>query len=355
MAAKHAALRALYPWTSRPLIVSAPMLNAASPALAAAVILAGGIGFLPGGNDFAALDASVSATKQLLGQRDVTLSAPQEKAACAPLGIGFQNWAVDVKVAEQIVTKHRPAIVWLFAPHHTDDHGVWADKIRQASGGATHVWIQVGTLQEALHAVRVAKPEALVLQGNDAGGHGLRESGSIVSLVPEAADALSAAGHGHLPLLAAGGISDGRGVAAAIALGASGVVMGTRFLASEEAGISQGWKEWLVRAADGGQSTTRSTLPDRLKETRGWPEAYDGRSLVGKGHHDERSGTADEENVRLYKQESRDGDAAWGSHGRMVAYAGTGVGLIQDIKPAAMIVRETQKQAAEILKQAAGV
>ena len=87
------------------------------------------------------------------------------------------------------------------------------------------------------------------------GGHGLVQSSSIVTLLPECVDDLARGGFGHIPLIATGGIMDGRGVAAALALGASGVCMGTRFLASPEAVISNGYRNAIVQARDGGVTT----------------------------------------------------------------------------------------------------
>ena len=130
--------------------------------------------------------------------------------------------------------------------------------------------------------------------------------------------------------------------------------MGTRFLAASEAGIAAGWQKEITRLTDGGVSTSRSTLCDRLKETQGWPARYDGRAAVNRGHKDEEGGMSDGENVRLYQEELEKGDKAWGDHGRMVTYAGTGVGLIDDVKPAATIVEEVRSQAREVLERVAG-
>ena len=162
---------------------------------------------------------------------------------------------------------------------------------------------------------------------------------------------LDSLGRHDIPVLAAGGITEGRGVAGALALGASGVVMGTRFLAATEAGIPQGWKNEITRLADGGASTTRSTLCDRLKETKGWPAWYDGRAAVNRGHEDEEAGMCDEDNVARYKEEAAKGDESWGPHGRMVTYAGTGVGMIRDVKAAADIVEEVRAQSRIVLQR----
>lgn len=207
-------------------------------------------------------------------------------------------------------------------------------------------------MKEARDVVSSPSVDVLVVQGSDAGGHGLKHSASIVPLVPEVLGMLQDEGQAHIPVVAAGGIVEGRGVAAALALGASGVVMGTRFLAAEEAGIGRGWKTEILRNSDGGRSTTRSTLCDRLKETKGWPDSYDGRAIRNQGHCDEDAGMSDAENVRLFKEEVQRGDEAWGSHGRMVAYAGTGLGLISEIKPAASIIEEVSEGARAVLREA---
>ncbi|TGO40329.1 hypothetical protein BHYA_0038g00030 [Botrytis hyacinthi] len=338
-----------FPWIKNPLIVSAPMLGAATPALATNVSLAGGIGFLAGGNDGADLHQKLTMTKSLF--EAASRRPPQiETFDRLPIGIGFQNWGCKINVALEATRKHKPSAVWLYAPRRTEDLKEWAQELRSTSDGKVSIWVQVGTVKEALDVMDTARPDVLVIQGSDAGGHGLARSASIISLLPEVADALedTKSEINSIPLLAAGGIMDGRGVAAAMCLGATGAVMGTRFLAAEEADIPQGWQRELVKAVDGGISTGRSTLCDRLKTTVGWPRQYDGRALLNKGHEDEKAGISDDENVRLYKEELKGGDKAWGSHGRMVAYSGTGVGLIKSVMPAEKIIQETRKGVPDI-------
>ncbi|KAH8817063.1 oxidoreductase-like protein [Xylogone sp. PMI_703] len=344
------ALRSAFPWVKFPLIVSAPMLNAATPALALSVSRAGGIGFLAGGTNLADLDRNLEKAASSY-RSSPPLTARHSNIL--PIGIGFQNWGCDLSAAVKLTKKHLPAVVWFYAPKKTEDLKAWAEEIRSATESRVQVWVQVGTVKEAVEVMRFAKPDVLVLQGTDAGGHGLIKSASIISLLPEVADTLTASGVHNVPLLAAGGIVDGRGVAAAIALGASGTVLGTRFLAAEEAGIPQGWKKEILRAADGGLSTGRSTLCDRLKGTVGWPAQYDGRAILNKGHEDMEAGMTDEQNSQLYREELKQGDEAWGPHGRMVAYAGTGVGLIKKVMSAKEIVDEVSAEALDILHQRA--
>lgn len=342
-------LKKTYPWIKLPLIVSAPMLGAATPALAASVSQAGGIGFLAGGTKPAELDEMLSKTSAL------TPSKSHFGNNVLPIGVGFQNWGCSLDAMLPIFRKHCVAAIWLFAPKQLTDFVPWAQEIRSVSEGRTQVWIQVGTVSEALEVMRLTRPDVIVVQGTDAGGHGLRQSASIISLLPETKDALKAAGYPQVPVLAAGGIVEARGVAAALTLGADGVVMGTRFLAAKEAGIAEGWQNEIIRVKDGGTTTKRSTLCDRLKETVGWPEHYDGRAIINKAHLDEEAGLSDAENVRLYKEELKCGDEAFGDHGRMVTYAGTGVGLIKEAKSAAEIVNETSSGALQILQHSAAV
>lgn len=336
-------LAKLYPWLRTPVIVSAPMLGAATPQLAANVSAAGGLGFIAGGTKADALEDSLQRVSQLC-------SKTTNNDNVIPIGVGFQLWSCKLSLATTAFKKHIPAVAWLYAPTEQSDLSEWANSIRETTEGKTHIWVQVGSVEEARSAVRLTKPDVLVIQGSDAGGHGLSQSAGVISLVPEVIDMLASIGHSNLPILAAGSIVEGRGVAASLTLGASGVVMGTRFLAASEAGVAKGWQDEVVRLSDGGQTTTRSTLCDRLKETKGWPACYDGRAAINKGHEDENKGMTDEENVALYKKESSRGDSAWGPHGRMVTYAGTGVGLVRETKPAAAIVEEVQRQATAQLK-----
>ncbi|BCR90699.1 nitronate monooxygenase [Aspergillus chevalieri] len=130
-----------------------------------------------------------------------------------------------------------------------------------AKSSETQVWIQIGTVAEA-------------------GGHGrAKDAMGLMTLFPEAADGF--AGYGN-SLIAAGGIADGRVVAAAFCLGASGVVMGTRFLASTEARISKGYRDAVVQATEAVISTTRTLLYNHLHGTYGWPEPFSPRIVTNR-------------------------------------------------------------------------
>ncbi|KXX80045.1 Nitronate monooxygenase [Madurella mycetomatis] len=229
-------LSTTYPWIATPLVVSAPMRVMSGPELAIAVSRAGGFGFIGPGERPESTAVDLEAAKNLLAVRGI-----QQPAGCStlPIGVGFQIWNGNLDIASSAVSQYRPAAVWLFAPRRGQmDVDVWTEKLRMSSP-ETRIWLQIGTLQEALEAAKSASPPGvLVVQGAEAGGHGRATDGTgFITLLPEIADATQ---ESCVPLIAAGGIADGRGVAAALGVGAAGAAMGTRFLASEEVRITKG-------------------------------------------------------------------------------------------------------------------
>jgi nitronate monooxygenase len=343
MAQRTSLLQADYPWTRTPLLSSSPMRLISGPSLAVAVSRAGGLGFLGAGagSDLSSLHSNLQEASSLLSSSPIT-GTPE---GILPIGVGFLNWGADLAVAVRVLSDLRlkPAAVWFFAPKITEDLASWSVSVRAATENRSKIWVQVGTLASAVEAVKVCLPNVLVIQGSDAGGHGLARSSSIISLLPEVSDALmhpSLLGPDFpISLVAAGGIVDSRGVAAALMLGASGVSLGTRFLASREADISQGYKQAVMDARDGGVSTVRSLLYDNLRGTTEWPGGYNARGLINKSFRDWEAGMPEGENKKLYEEAVKAGDQGWGQeNGRMTTYAGTGVGLINSIKPAGEIV-----------------
>lgn len=316
--------------------------------LAVAGSKAGGFGFLAGGFDLSNLDADLAEAARLL--EDADIPAPE---GVLPIGLGFQNWGSDLKLATAAIKKHPPAAVWFFAPRRLVDLLPWAKEIRAVTHGKTKVWVQVGSVGQALEVAKTTKPDVLVLQGIDAGGHALANAASVISLVPEVIDAL-AKERLRIPVIAAGGISEGRGVAAALTLGASGVALGTRFLACKEATIAKGYQDEVVRIHDGGVSTVRTKLYDVLRGILDWPKAYDGRGAVNRSYLDAQSGMTTDENQKLYKEEMQKGDEGWGAEGRMTTYAGTGVGLVREVKSAEDIIREVSTDAMLALQKTMG-
>jgi nitronate monooxygenase len=229
-------------------IALAPMGGTAGGALAAAVSEAGGLGLLGGGSgdqDWLARELPVAAG-----------------GTGRPWGIGFQSWAVDPAVLEYAL-RYRPRAVLL----SFGDPRPLAGLVR-AYGAA--LILQVTNLAEARQAVDTGA-DVIVAQGTEAGGHGARHGSSTVSFVPTVVDLAA-----PVPVLAAGGIADGRGVAAALTLGAAGALIGTRFQATAESLADQETKKAIVEGH--GEGTERSSVLDIALGSR-WPLKYTGRTL----------------------------------------------------------------------------
>jgi nitronate monooxygenase len=271
-----------------------------------------------------------------------------------PIGIGFINWGADLGNALPVIEKYRPAAVWFFAPSSTDSLAEWTEKCRAASP-ETRIWVQLGSVKEAREVVQTVKPDVLVVQGTDAGGHGLARGAGLVALLPEVHDAVTSLGEPAPLIIGAGGIADGRGAAAALVLGASGVVMGTRFLASHEAILANGYRDEVLRAEDGGQTTVRTKVWDVCRGTTGWAESHNGRGIINRSYVDAEAGVGEEENKRLYEAEMKKGDSGWGVDARLCTYAGSAVGLVREVKGAGDIVEEVREGARKVLMGAGGM
>lgn len=324
------------------------------PALAVAVSRAGGLGFIGPAANTPDIAVNLEEASALVDKARLSPSSPASNLfppanSCLPVGIGFQLWADDVDAAVANVERFKPCAAWLFAPREgPEELETWSRRIRRACP-KTQIWIQIGTLGEARGLLQSSeKPDVVVVQGAEAGGHGRARDGmGIMTLLPEVADAMASSG---IPLLAAGGIADGRGAAAALCLGASGAVMGTRFLASSEARISKGYQNEILRASDGAVSTTRTLLYNHLRGTFGWPAEYQPRTIINKSFLDHQAGVPFEDLKRHHDEAAKMGDSGWGPEGRLATYAGASVGLIHGVKAAGDIVREVQSDALERIR-----
>ena len=359
----HDKLRKTYPWTASPIIVSAPMRVMTGPGLALAVARAGGLGFIGPGESPQSTAKDLETVKSLLSAQPLTVpgtvaACPDEKGGSPmlPVGVGYQMWNGSLPTAAQDVATYKPCAAWLFAPEHGQSQICeWTKALREASP-STQIWLQVGTLWEALGAAKSdAPPDVLVIQGAEAGGHGRTNDGiGFISLLPEVADATRGTG---IPLFAAGGIVDARGVAAALGLGAAGVAMGTRFLAAKEARIKKGYQDEVLRAKDGATSTTRTQLYNHLRGTFGWPEAFSPRGIINKSYVEMQAGVPFEELKRRHDDavqkggpDGTEGTGAWGPEGRTATYAGASVGLVKTVDDAGTIVRSVREEAISIIR-----
>ncbi|KAK8042332.1 2-nitropropane dioxygenase protein [Apiospora phragmitis] len=347
-----------FPNTERPLIISAPMFTVANGALAAAVTKAGGLGMVPAGMDpsatsphLAALDEQLTIARRILEHNN----SPSDNKNPLPIGVGFLMLLATPEAyranALPILLKHRPAFVWLFGSDPSS-YGPLVALFRQAGAQwGLKVFVQVGTVAAAWQVVRCGA-DVVVAQGSDAGGHQFAAAASVVTLVPEIADMLrnEAEFRGReVAVVAAGGVVDGRGVAAALALGADAVAMGTRFMTCPEADSNPFVRKAILSTSDGGATTTRSSMNDAIMGYPTWSKLYAGRTILHSGLEDIENGVPIEKVHDSFKKAVAEGDET-----RMVTFAGTGVGLAHKSQPAGEIVHEVRAEALAIIAKLRG-
>jgi nitronate monooxygenase/enoyl-[acyl-carrier protein] reductase II len=222
----------------------------------------------------------------------------------------------------------RPAVI----SYHMGDPG---DLVERAHTAGIRWMQQVGDLDQARTALERGA-DVLIAQGGEAGGHcGFI---STIVLVPQVVDVA-----GNVPVVAAGGIVDGRGLAAALALGAQGVAMGTRFLASAEMAVDPEWKRMILDAGSG--DTVQAEVVDRLLPPFNRPHSAVLPRVLRTPAVD---GWIAEPNSLPGAADLMQAISRGGGH-EYVPFAGQSAGLIHDVRPAAEIVRETVAQAEAIL------
>lgn len=300
-------------------VVSAPMAMAAGGRLAAAVTQAGGLGLIGGGyGDADWLDREFAA------------------AGNARVGCGFITWKLrDNPDLLTRVLERGPAALFL----SFGNPAPFAPAIARAD---VPLICQVQTLRDAKAAVAEGAA-VIVAQGAEAGGHG--EKRGTLSLVPELADWLA----GNAPevlLLAAGGIADGRGLAASLTLGADGVLVGSRLWATQECLVSRAMTDAAIAAT--GDDTIRSSVMDRARGLN-WPGRYTARVLKNKvtdRWHDDPEGMAAQA-----EQIAAAWMAGWkaGDPETSNTFVGEAAGLIHDRPPARQIVTTMVNEAAALL------
>ncbi|KAI0004750.1 FMN-dependent 2-nitropropane dioxygenase [Xylariaceae sp. FL0662B] len=340
-------MKSWFPKTSHPLIISAPMDFVTNPRLATEVTKAGGLGFIQGGRDFSPESPVLKKLDDQLAQARELLQWENQAGNPLPIGVGFVLYSTSTRhfsrTTTPILQKYRPAAVWLFAPSPAIPDTI-SDVVNalRAVGEAwgLKVVIQVGTVATAREALRHGV-DVLVAQGTDAGGHQFANGASVVSLVPEIADMLKDEfSEKDVALWAAGGIADGRGVAAALALGADGVVLGTRYMVATESDAQEFKRKAILGTTDGGSSTVKSQLHDHIQGNTEWPDIYDGRAVIHPSYQDYQAGLPLEENRKRFNAAKESGDLS-----RMVTWSGTGVGLIKEELPAAEITKRVREGA----------
>jgi nitronate monooxygenase len=300
-------------------VILAPMGAVSGGRLAAAVSNAGGLGLIGGGyGDKAWLEAEMRA------------------AGNARVGCGFITWSLNERPELlDAVLAHRPAAIFL----SFDDPAPYVRRIAEA--GAALI-CQVQTRRDAEVALDCGAA-VLVAQGGEAGGHSGQRA--TISFVPEVADVIAARAPDTL-LCAAGGIADGRGLAAALMLGADGVVVGSRFWASDEALVHPAIQAAAMTAA--GDDTVKTRSVDIVRH-RYWPDRFQIRVLRNAftdrwhGQEDALRDTLDRV-APAFQAALAAGDAQNGS-----AIVGEAVGLIRSVEPAAAILERMVSEAEQLL------
>ncbi len=282
-------------------VIQGGMAWVADADLAAAVSNAGGLGII----------AAASMPPELLEEQIVKIRKLTDK----PFGMNIMLLSPTADDALEIAAQYRVPVV-------TTGAGMPGKVLDRLKPLGTVV---VPVIASTAHAERVAKQgaDAVVAEGTEAGGH----IGEIttMNLVPQVADVIS------IPVIAAGGVADGRGMAAAFALGAEGVQVGTRFVCAAESNVHINYKEKIVEANDRatvvtGRSTGHPVRGLKNKLSREFEEL-------------EKRGASIEEIEKLGTGKLRlavvEGDTQWGS-----LMAGQSAGLVKKIEPAAAIIED---------------
>jgi enoyl-[acyl-carrier protein] reductase II len=282
-------------------VIQGGMAWVADADLAAAVSNAGGLGII----------AAASMPPELLEEQIVKIRKLTDK----PFGMNIMLLSPTADDALEIAAQYRVPVV-------TTGAGMPGKVLDRLKPLGTVV---VPVIASTAHAERVAKQgaDAVVAEGTEAGGH----IGEIttMNLVPQVADVIS------IPVIAAGGVADGRGMAAAFALGAEGVQVGTRLVCAAESNVHINYKEKIVEANDRatvvtGRSTGHPVRGLKNKLSREFEEL-------------EKKGASIEEIEKLGTGKLRlavvEGDTQWGS-----LMAGQSAGLVKKIEPAAAIIED---------------
>jgi NAD(P)H-dependent flavin oxidoreductase YrpB (nitropropane dioxygenase family) len=315
-------------------IVSAGMGGVATSKLVGAVSEAGGFGILgAAGVGPAAIRSEIAAAR---------------KVTRKPIGVNLLIPFLRPGVVEALADEPIEAVTFFWgAPVE------YADSIRRLHDAGIKVIWQCGSVAEARAAV-AAGVDAVMAQGLEAGGHVRGDIGTI-ALIPAVRDAI-----GGLPMLAAGGLADGRGLAAVLSLGADAGVFGTRFLVANESAAHRDYKGAVIRAQAG--DTIHTTLFDI-----GWPDAphrvirtpaVEAWERAGRPATGDRPGEGDPMGPLLHSgsevplvrysvsppTETIDGDISG-----LAFYGGQSCGLIKETMPAAEIVRGIAEEARAVI------
>ncbi|MCA9997289.1 MAG: nitronate monooxygenase [Anaerolineales bacterium] len=300
--------------------MNAPMGGTATATLAAAVSNAGGFGMIGG--------TSGGGPDWLRGQIRAARGLTER-----PFGVGFVSSFPNIDDLVQVALDEQVAVI----NHSFADPTPY---MAAAKARGVRVFAQVQSLAQAKRAAQ-AGVDAIIAQGTEAGGH--TGMASTLTLLPAVVDSV-----GDIPVLAAGGIADGRGLAAVLMLGASGVSLGTRFVASDEWG-GGAWEQQAVLAATT-DDTIRTSVYDQVRGAS-FPAGIADRVLRNRFNTawDGRGAEIREQQAEL-RQELEAGAKAQDKEVVDIS-AGLGVGLIRFQEPAGHIVHRIVAEAEQLLRQ----
>jgi NAD(P)H-dependent flavin oxidoreductase YrpB (nitropropane dioxygenase family) len=301
-------------------IVLGGMASATSVPLVAAVSNAGGLGTL-----------GIARTPAEQIPKDIGAIRAKTKA---PFGVNFLLFVAREPAIEAALNARPPVFSAAWARADQDLRALFG----RAHEVGSQVMYMVGTVPEALRA-KAAGADVIVAQGTEGGGHvGWMASMAVLPMIVDAV--------GPTPVLAAGGIADGRGLAAALALGAQGALLGTRFLATKESPLHPNFKQAVLDSD--GHDTVLTEIPD-IARANVWPGAM-ARSRRNAfierwaGREWELRARQPEVAAALGRaQETGDVDNA-------TLLIGQDAGLIHDIPPASEVVERIVAEAEALLK-----
>jgi enoyl-[acyl-carrier protein] reductase II len=313
-------------------IIHAPMNWATDARLVAAVSNAGGLGVL-GPN---AGDELSSTDPQQVGERlrrqiqAIRRMTAKPFAVNVPIGRGgnrgFSDRSIEVLIEERV----RNAIIVTGSPE------VYTERLKAAGVFVIHAIASVKHARKA----ESCGVDALVAEGFDAGGHSGFDEMPTASLVPQVVEACA------IPVIAAGGIVDGRGLVAALGYGAQAVYMGTRFMATVECPIHDSVKQAIVAAIDTGTTSWgRKTEVARTLKNR-FTDSYRELELSGATREQLHRFIADYNKMAGGRRVAglRGGDLDDGE-----VYMGTGAGLIREVVSCAEVIDRTMNEARQTL------
>lgn len=370
-------------------VVLGAMAGASGGDLAGAVSAAGGFGFIGAG--YLTPPVLRSEIQKAFVKLDVAHSDLVANRRRAELGIGILVWrltdmnkgrkpssnpseTVEEPVLEflKAIIEARPRAIWLsfgdkeelcgwqevLARLDSEINGDLHDKADEA----LRWFIMIGREQELRMAVEECRCDVLIVQGSEAGGHGHSEAPPLSALLSDVLRQLHSLRPNNStgtvpPVLGAGGLADGKSLASLLSAGCAGAVFGTRFVMTPESTYSETQKHALTAAKS--SETQRTFAFDDARGTLGWPKGTDGRglrnltvqeyeqSLKARDTPSDSAESAAHERRERYKLAAQENDTD-----RIVIWAGTGIGAITHITPAAQVVNDITAEAVRAIQTA---